>query len=297
MNFQYPSETSFEDFPNSYAPYKTTSPHTGFSPAMGNQEFSALLEAFTNNPGEDYSSSLFSQQNVPKPAQGNPSSEFNAAWSMADSQASSLNQMESHYSPKSSIVSSESSGMQSTSANSLEHSPYHASTSLYAPPDMYPFSNRPTSQTVPYLEAMAAAPPPTSSSTVFAPSEGYSFDPHNAQMSRQDSTRSFFEGPHLSGLTLDSPRNSISAGSSALRHCLLTARTITYLFTRTSMSSPRPMVFICLLNRTTFLIRTAQSIRFLCPFRLASLEHRQKIYHEMCFSLRFGHMDACPAPD
>lgn len=91
---------------------------------------------------------------------------------------------------------------------------------LYATAEGYSSTHRPNSQTVPYLEAIAAVPSSSAMSMsatqshLHAQPEQMAFNPQSSQLSRQDSTRSFLEGPHLSTLTLDSPRNSVSAGSS-----------------------------------------------------------------------------------
>ncbi|KAK9899951.1 hypothetical protein P389DRAFT_5995 [Cystobasidium minutum MCA 4210] len=224
MSHTYTSDNSFDDF-NGMNAFKVASPHGTFSPTMGNQEFSALLDAFTNTSGgDDYSSSLFTgqQQNCAYFSSGSYDS-FNPAWTMGtDSQPSSFGQTDSSYSPKSSIVSSGSSnqngdgnyGRQLNSGQS-NLGTFDATPSLYNPADSYSSSHRPNSQTVPFLEAIAAAPStsmPMSSSQ--SQVEHMPFNPQSSNLARQDSTRSFLEGPHLSGLSLNSPRNSISAGSS-----------------------------------------------------------------------------------
>lgn len=223
MSHAYTSDTSFEDF-NGMTSFKTASPHNGFSPSMGNQEFSALLDAFTNNNGgDDYSSSLFTHQQPSAYFPSGSYDSFNPAWTIGtDSQPSSFGQTDSSYSPKSSILSSES-GNQNMNMNGADGFTMHpiqqnvnhfdSTTSLYNPTDSYSSSHRPNSQTVPYLEAIAAAPSAAMSMSQ-SQSEQMSFNPQSSHLGRQDSTRSFLEGPHLSGLTLNSPRNSISAGSS-----------------------------------------------------------------------------------
>lgn len=219
----YTSDSSFEDF-NGYSSYKPTSPHTGFSPTMGNQEISALLDAFTGTSGDDYGSSLFTQQQPNAYFQSSNNYEtFNPAWTMGtDSTPSSFGQStNSGYSPKSSLLSSDSQrptgatdGFRISQPQQNPNS-FDTSNSMYASTESFPSAHRPTSQTVPYLEAIAAAPSSAMSMSYSqSQPEQMPFNPHSSHLARQDSTRSFLEGPHLSGLTLDSPRNSVSAGSS-----------------------------------------------------------------------------------
>ena len=82
MSHAYTSDNSFDEF-NGMNNFKTASPHGTFSPAMGNQEFSALLDAFTNTAGDDYSSSLFTgQQNTAYFQSAGSYDSFNPAWTM-----------------------------------------------------------------------------------------------------------------------------------------------------------------------------------------------------------------------
>lgn len=213
----YAPDSSFDDF-NGYSSYKPTSPPTGFSPSMGSQEFSALLDAFTNTPGEDYSTSLFTQQQQPTYFQSSSNYEtFNPAWTMGtDLQTASFSQNQSSYSPKSNLHSSGARTSMDAADGFQITQPQHNTNTFDATAEAYPSSHRPNSQTVTYLEAIAAAP---SSEMTMSMSQAHSeqmpFNPQSSQLGRQDSTRSFLEGPHLSSLTLDSPRNSVSAGSSA----------------------------------------------------------------------------------
>lgn len=225
----YTSDSSFEDFSGLNA-YKPTSPHTGFSPSIGNQEFSALLDAFTNAKGEEHGSSLFAPSNLQSQSspyfQSSSYDSFNPAWTMSsDSQPSSFGQStDSSYSPRSNIMSATSQGDAgaiesfNTGFTQQNINPFDTA-GAYSPAEGYVSTHVANSSTVPFLEAIAAAPSSAMSTTkvqsqMHAQPEHTAFDPRSSHLSRQDSTRSFLEGPHLSNLTLESPRNSVSAGSS-----------------------------------------------------------------------------------